>query len=31
MTGSIYDVINNLAVHIEKQLQQAGVECITES
>lgn len=31
MTGSIYDVINNLSLHIEKQLQQAGVECITES
>lgn len=31
MNGSMYDVINNLSMHIEKQLIQAGIICTTES
>lgn len=30
MSGSIHDVINNLSIHIERQLNQAEVQCITE-
>ncbi len=30
MSGSIYDVINNLSGHIEKQLKEREAACTTE-